>query len=228
MLIVYMLGYFHKEILSVLIFVLPICLILFLIPRFFKTKSYIGFLLKFLGIFLLTFTFYFFRNPERKINTSMIGILSPADGEILSIKEGVFENEYFKDNRIQISIFMSPLNVHVNRAPITGVLKYYKYHPGDYLVAFHEKSSTLNERNTIVLQRDDDLMIMFRQIAGFLAKRIVFYPKVGDRLEQGQEVGMIRLGSRVDVFLPMNANIAVKVGDQVTAGQSLLADVKKM
>ena len=223
-----MLGYFHKEILNVLIFVLPVCLTLFLLPRLFKMKSYIRLLLKFLGVFLLTFTFYFFRNPERKINTSTTGVLSPADGEILSIKENVFENEYFKDKRIQISIFMSPLNVHVNRSPITGVLKYYKYHPGDYLIAFHEKSSVLNERNTIVLQRDDDLMIMCRQIAGFLAKRIVFYPKVGDNLEQGQEIGMIRLGSRVDVFLPMNSNIVVKVGDKVTAGQSLLADVKKI
>lgn len=167
---------------------------------------------------------YFFRNPIRQISIQEEIILSPADGKVVAIKQA-YEDEYFHADRIQISIFMSPFNVHVNRSPISGVLEYFKYHPGKYLVAFHPKSSTKNERTTAVVKRADGIEVLFRQIAGFVARRIKFYPQVGDVIYQGNEVGFIKFGSRLDVFLPLNADIKVTLGEQVKGGISTIAQV---
>lgn len=167
---------------------------------------------------------YFFRNPSREISIQEEIILSPADGKVVAIKQ-TYEDEYFHADRIQISIFMSPFNVHVNRSPISGVLEYFKYHPGKYLVAFHPKSSTKNERTTAVVKRGDGIEVLFRQIAGFVARRIKFYPQVGDVIYQGNEVGFIKFGSRLDVFLPLNADIKVTLGEQVKGGISTIARV---
>jgi phosphatidylserine decarboxylase len=176
-------------------------------------------------LLLYLWIIYFFRNPSRTITMQGDAILAPADGKIVAIEE-VYEQEYLKKNCIQVSIFMSPFNVHVNRSPISGTLEYFKYHPGKYIVAFHPKSSTKNERTTAVVRQEDGTEILFRQIAGFIARRIVFYPKQGDALQQGDEVGFIKFGSRLDVFLPTDAHIEVALGDHVQGGLTVLA--KKM
>jgi phosphatidylserine decarboxylase len=168
---------------------------------------------------------YFFRDPARLISAQEDIILSPADGEVVAVKQ-IYEDEYFQSDRIQISIFMSPFNVHVNRSPVSGILQYYKYHPGKYLVAFHPKSSTKNERTTAVVKRNDGVEILFRQIAGFVARRIKFYPKQGDVIQQGDEVGFIKFGSRLDLFLPLNTQVQVKLGDHVKGGLSIIATLK--
>lgn len=166
----------------------------------------------------------FFRNPQRLIpeqNNSKV--YAPADGEVVVIEE-TEEQEYFQDKRVQISIFMSPLNVHVNRHPIGGEVKYYRYHPGKYLVAWHPKSSTENERSTVVLnngKRD----ILIRQIAGAVARRIKTYVEEGQQVIQGEDMGFISFGSRVDVFLPLDANINVKIGDKVKGNLDVLAEL---
>jgi phosphatidylserine decarboxylase len=138
--------------------------------------------------------------------------------------EEVEEPEYFKGKRLQISVFMSPLNVHVNRSPVTGTVRYYRYHPGDYLVAWHPKSSTLNERTTVVVETEKGQPVLFRQIAGALARRIVCYVKEGDRVTQGSEYGFIKFGSRVDVYLPPGTLARVKPGDVVIGGETVLAE----
>ena len=148
-------------------------------------------------------------------------IIAPADGKVVVIEE-TFEPEYFKDKRLQVSIFMSPLNVHVNRNPISGVVKYMKYHPGKYLVAWHPKSSTENERTTLVIANEKTELLM-RQIAGALARRICFYVKEGDPVKQNEEFGFIRFGSRVDVFFPLGTKVDVKIGDIVQGGMTVLA-----
>lgn len=176
------------------------------------------------SILLYIWILYFFRNPFRQINLQEEFILSPADGKVVAIKQ-VYEDEYFNDDRIQLSIFMSPFNVHVNRSPISGILQYFKYHSGKYLVAFHPKSSTKNERTTAVVKRADGVEILFRQIAGFVARRIKFYPQVGNVVQQGDEVGFIKFGSRLDLFLPLNAAIKVKLNEQVKGGKSIIAQV---
>lgn len=176
----------------------------------------------FISVLLYAWMFYFFRDPIRNINYQEHGILAPADGKVVVIQE-VEEPEYFQDKRLQLSIFMSPFNVHVNRSPVAGILKYYKYHEGKYLVAFHEKSSTKNERTTAVIQRKDGTEILFRQIAGFVARRIIFYPEMGDHIQQGEEVGFIKFGSRLDLFLPLDTKLRVQVGDHVQGGISVIA-----
>jgi phosphatidylserine decarboxylase len=163
----------------------------------------------------------FFRVPTRVINKVDDGVLSPADGTIVYLGPA-FEHEYFKDERLKISVFMSIHNVHVNSYPITGDVSYAAYHPGKYLLAKLPKSSVDNEHNTIVV-RNDDVEVLFRQIAGFVARRIISYPEVGDRVEQGEEVGMIKFGSRVDVFLPKTAIPAVSKGDKAVSKKTVLA-----
>ena len=163
----------------------------------------------------------FFRVPTRVINKVDDGVLSPADGTIVYVGTA-FEHEYFKDERLKISIFMSINNVHVNSYPITGEITYMAYHPGKYAVAKLPKSSVDNEHNTIVV-RNEETEILFRQIAGFVARRIISYPEIGDNVEQGEEVGMIKFGSRVDVFLPKNATVAVSKGDKVVSKKTVLA-----
>ncbi len=164
----------------------------------------------------------FFRNPERKIariDSSLVYV--PADGKVVVIEE-CSETEYFKDRRIQVSIFMSPLNVHVNRYPIGGEVEYYKYHQGKYLVAWHPKSSTENERSTTVI-KNDNASILVRQIAGAVARRIKNYAEVGTEIAQGEELGFIKFGSRVDIFLPLGTEIKVEIGQKVSGNRDILA-----
>ncbi len=162
----------------------------------------------------------FFRVPTRVVNIVSDGVVSPADGTIVYIGSA-FEHEYFKDERTKISIFMSINNVHVNSYPITGEVSYTAYHPGKYVLAKLPKSSVDNEHNTIVVKGEEE--VLFRQIAGFVARRIISYPEVGDHVEQGEEVGMIKFGSRVDVFLPKGVKVAVNKGDKVVSKKTVLA-----
>jgi len=168
------------------------------------------------------FIISFFRLPVRPITPAVHNVLAPADGEVVVIEETV-EEEYFKDKRIQVSIFMSPFNVHVNWYPVSGTVEYTKYHKGKFLVAWHPKSSTLNERSTVVIKTENGTEILVRQIAGAVARRIVTYSKENDNAVQGEEIGFIKFGSRVDIFLPLNADVQVKL-DQKTSGlETILA-----
>lgn len=171
---------------------------------------------------LLVIVLQFFRNPSRSTTVNDKNVIAPADGKVVVIEE-VEETEYFKDKRIQVSIFMSPFNVHVNRFPIAGFVKYVKYHAGLYLVAWHPKSSTENERSTVVIGHPNGKAILFRQIAGALARRIVYYCKEGDNAIQGAEFGFIKFGSRVDVFLPLGTKIEVKLNQTVIGGETVIA-----
>ena len=164
----------------------------------------------------------FFRNPHFDITQDDKVVLCPADGKVVVIEEAT-ETEYLKDKRIQVSVFMSPVNVHVNRNPISGVVKYFKYHPGKYLVAWHPKSSTENERTTVVTENKAGTQVLFRQIAGALARRIVWYVKEGDNVEQGDQFGFIKFGSRVDLYLPLGSKINVEIGEVVKGGRTVLA-----
>ncbi len=165
----------------------------------------------------------FFRIPVFKVNKNENQILAPADGKVVVIEE-TEETEYLKSKRKQISIFMSPINVHVNRMPVSGTISYCTYHPGKYLVAWHPKSSTENERTTIVTRMNNGTEILFRQIAGALARRIKWYIKEGQPLQQGDEFGFIKFGSRVDIFLPLNAKVAVNIGDITKGGKTIIAE----
>lgn len=173
-----------------------------------------------LVVFLL-FIISFFRIPNRTFHYSEHEIVSPADGKVVVIEE-VFDEEYFHEKRLQISVFMSPANVHVNRYPMDGEVVYSKYHPGKYLVAWDPKSSTDNERHSIVV-KNNKAVILVKQIAGALARRIVNYAEVGKNVQQNQELGFIKFGSRVDLLLPLDAKPAVKIGDHVKNGISVLA-----
>ncbi len=164
----------------------------------------------------------FFRNPKRIISPDETIVLCPADGKIVAIEE-VNEPEYFKDQRIQVSVFMSPNNVHVNWAPISGSIKFMKYHPGKYLVAWHPKSSTDNERTSVVIENHAGTQILLRQIAGALARRIVCYAREGNNIRQGDEFGFIKFGSRVDIFLPKSAEVKVTIGQKVSGKQTVIA-----
>jgi phosphatidylserine decarboxylase len=166
----------------------------------------------------------FFRNPIFDITKHENTVLAPADGKVVVIEE-TEETEYLKGKRKQISIFMSPVNVHVNRMPVGGQISFYKYHPGKYLVAWHPKSSTENERTTVVVRTKNGVEILFRQIAGALARRIKCYVQEGQKLEQGQEFGFIKFGSRVDIFLPVDAVVKVKIGDVTKGGRTIIAEL---
>lgn len=177
-----------------------------------------------ISVVLLVIVLQFFRNPNF---TPTIGdnlVVSPADGKVVVIEE-VEEAEYFKGKRLQISVFMSPFNVHVNRNPIGGLVKYFKYHPGLYLVAWHPKSSTENERTTTVIEHKNGTEVLFRQIAGALAKRIVWYVKEGEYVAQTGEMGFIKFGSRVDIFLPVGTKVSVALNQKVKGGRTVLAEL---
>jgi len=175
-----------------------------------------------LSLILFLLVLQFFRNPRREILIADDNIVyAPADGKIVTIEE-TEESEYFGDKRLQVSIFMSPANVHVNRNPVSGTVNYFKYHPGKYLVAWHPKSSTENERTTVVIDNGED-EILLRQIAGFLAKRIVNYVDVGEQVEQGKDMGFIKFGSRVDLFLPLETKLEVTIGQKVKGNKTVLA-----
>jgi phosphatidylserine decarboxylase len=174
-----------------------------------------------LSVIFFFLVVWFFRDPERPVVPNDALILSPADGKVVVIKETV-EQEYFGDTRMQVSIFMSPLNVHLNRFPVSGTVSYFKYHPGRYLVAWHPKSSTLNERSTVVIKDNQGREILVRQIAGAIARRIVPYAVPGKQVVQGGELGFIRFGSRVDLFLPPGTRLNVNVGDKVTGNKTVI------
>ena len=188
---------------------------------FFFTSILTGLVLG-VSLFFLILFIIFFRNPPRVHGTKNTDlILAPADGKVVVI-ERTFEAEYIKAEVLQISVFMSPLNVHANRSPVTGEVVYTQYHPGQYLVAWHPKSSELNERNTVVIKKKNNL-ILVRQIAGKVARKIVCYTRPGALLSRGEEFGFIKFGSRVDVFLPVDCEILVKIGDTVKGGISEIA-----
>jgi phosphatidylserine decarboxylase len=177
----------------------------------------------FLGMSLVFFVLVvqFFRNPSRNTPQGEGLIIAPADGKVVVIEE-VEEPEYFKDKRKQVSIFMSPVNVHVNRAPVTGKVLYYKYFKGKYLVAWHPKSSTENERTTVVME-ENGKQVLFRQIAGALARRIVCYVKPGVELNRGDEYGFIKFGSRIDLYLPLDTEILVDLNQKTVGGETIIA-----
>ena len=176
-----------------------------------------------MGGVLFFLIIWFFRMPPRTPVIDINKIIAPSDGKVVII-EKVHEPEYFNDERIQVSIFMSPLNVHAQWYPIKGKVKYYKYHPGKYLVAWHPKSSTLNERSTLVLENEKGIEILVRQIAGAVARRIVTYSEVGQDCDQGQEFGFIKFGSRIDLFLPQDSKIIAKIGDKTQGSLSTIAE----
>jgi len=175
-----------------------------------------------ISLVLFLLVLQFFRNPNREIILTDDNIVyAPADGKIVTIEE-VVENEYFNAKKLQVSIFMSPVNVHVNRNPVSGTVNYFRYHPGKYLVAWNPKSSTENERTTVVINNGEE-EILLRQIAGFMAKRIVNYLDVGEEVEQGTDMGFIKFGSRVDLFLPLDTKIEVTLGQKVKGNKTVLA-----
>jgi phosphatidylserine decarboxylase len=210
----------HKEGHKILISLAIVLAILnFVILRFWPNALLVASILS-VGIFLLVLQF--FRNPRREIVIPDNNLVyAPADGKIVVIEE-THEHEYFNDKRLQVSIFMSPTNVHVNRNPISGTVNYFKYHPGKYLVAWHPKSSHENERTTVVIDNGED-EVLLRQIAGALAKRIVNYIQEGDTVEQGADFGFIKFGSRVDLFLPLDAKIEVAMGQKVKGNKTVIA-----
>lgn len=215
--------YIHKEGRKIVITTfLALLLINVLLIKILNINKWIenGFLVW--SIFFFCFVLYFFRNPKRNIITDDNKIIAPADGKVVVIEE-VDVDEYFSEKKIQVSIFMSPSNVHVNRTPIGGEVKYTAYHPGKYLVAWHPKSSTENERTTIVID-NGSVEVMMRQIAGKVARRIVYNLEEGDDVKQGLDFGFIKFGSRVDLFLPLDTKINVKLGQKVKGGITVVGE----
>lgn len=216
----------HREgrtlLISALIIVLAINgLMAYLLPDQIYVRESIIIFTSFVYLIILQF----FRVPTRVTEINPNHIIAPADGKVVVIEETV-ESEYFKGARRQISIFMSPLNVHISFNPLSGIVSYFKYHPGKFLVAWHPKSSTENERTTFVVQHKNGTEVLFRQIAGALAKRICWYAKEGDTVIQGSEFGFIKFGSRIDIFLPLDAEICVQLNDKPVGGETVIAKLK--
>lgn len=208
---------FHKEGHLIILYTFLLIALITVLVDFFIENQILKYILQIFCLLTLILILQFFRNPKRKFNLNPEKVLSPVDGKIVAIEE-VFENEYFNDKRLQVSIFMSPINVHVTRYPIGGKVLYSKYHPGKYLVAWHPKSSEKNERTTIVISNKNIGKILYRQIAGLLARRIINYAKVEENVIQGNDAGFIKFGSRVDLFLPLNSKINVKINQNVKGG----------
>jgi phosphatidylserine decarboxylase len=214
---------FHKEGYKIIVITFLIVIALILLAEQFITILWLMKTMQVIAIAFLIIVLQFFRNPKRNTQIDDNVIMAPVDGKVVVIEE-VEEPEYFKGKRIQISIFMSPINVHVTRYAMNGVVKYSKYHPGKYLVAWHPKASTENERTTVVLKNTTFGEILYRQIAGALAKRIVNYAKIGDTVVQGADAGFIKFGSRVDVYLPIESKVKVSLGDKVKGGVQVIAE----
>lgn len=214
---------FHKEGYPTLIIVLTFSAVIIALSKYFLSDySIVYYLAIAVSVFLLITVIQFFRAPKRDVIQNENQIISPCDGKVVVIEE-TEEKEFIQEKRRQVSIFMSPINVHNNRYPISGAIKYFKYHPGKYLVAWHPKSSTDNERTTVVVEDSKGRSVLFRQIAGALARRIVFYGKENDQVEQGSECGFIKFGSRVDLMLPLNAEINVDLEQKVVGGKTVIA-----
>lgn len=214
---------FHKEGFKIIFIALVIVIGLSLLANVFLGNPTIrgGVIISLIIILLLVLQF--FRNPKRNFLVHPDYVLSSVDGKVVVIEE-VFEKEYFNDKRLQVSVFMSPINVHITRYPIGGKVVYSKYHPGKYLVAWHPKSSEENERTTVVVNNEAFGDVLFRQIAGALAKRIVNYAEINQKVEQATESGFIKFGSRVDIFLPLDAKIKVTLNQKVKGGISIIAE----
>lgn len=214
---------FHKEGYKIITITFAIAIAIILLADKFVEVLWLQKSIQIVTLFFVVIVLQFFRNPKRVGVLNDDTIIAPVDGKVVVIEE-VEEPEYFKDKRLQVSIFMSPINVHVTRYAISGVVKYSKYHPGKYLVAWHPKASTENERTTVVVENKNVGKILYRQIAGALAKRIVNYAKEGDEVVQGTDAGFIKFGSRVDVFLPIGTKVNVKLGDKVKGGVQVIAE----
>lgn len=213
----------HKEgyPVIVLVFVLLATLII-VINIFFPVQTFIHLFLYLTGMIFYFFVVRFFRDPIRPVTPNNDIILSGADGKVVVIEE-VTETEYFNEPKIQLSVFMSPTNVHVNWYPVSGIIKYFKHNQGSYFIASKPKSSTENERTSLVIKTPDNREIMFRQIAGTVARRIICYAKEGKEILQGDEMGIIKFGSRFDIFLPLDAQVNVKIGDKVVGNETVIA-----
>ena len=215
---------FHKEGFKIIINTFLLCAAIALASEYLIENFWIQKSLQVASVVIMVLVLQFFRNPKRVTVLNNHHIISPVDGKVVVIEE-VFEKEFFKDKRLQVSIFMSPINVHVTRYAISGSVVFSKYHPGKYLVAWHPKSSELNERTTVVVENKTVGQILYRQIAGAVARRIVNYAKVGDKVVQGTDAGFIKFGSRVDVFLPIGTQINVKKDQIVKGGQDCIAEI---
>ena len=214
---------FHKEggkiiLISTTVFVL----LLLAADYFFKDTPLLRMVVMLAGLFFLIMILQFFRNPKRIHDAADHLVTAPVDGKVVVIEE-VYESEYFKDQRLQVSIFMSPVNVHVTRYPVNGKVNYSKYHPGKYLVAWHPKASTDNERTTVVIENRIFGEVLYRQIAGALAKRIVNYAQEGMQVVQGTDAGFIKFGSRVDIYLPVGTKVDVKLGQKAIGNKTVIA-----
>ena len=207
---------FHKEGYKIILSSLLTTAVVVLSVEYITENYWMRKMIQLIAIILFVLVLQFFRNPKRETALNEHHIISPVDGKVVVIEE-IFEKEYFKDKRLQVSIFMSPINVHVTRYVISGEVVFSKYHPGKYLVAWHPKSSELNERTTVVVKNKTVGKILYRQIAGAVARRIVNYAKVGEKVIQGTDAGFIKFGSRVDVLLPIGTKINVAI-DQVVKG----------
>lgn len=215
---------FHKEGHKILAVTILICIAVNVLSYLFIEISWINQLILAASIIMFLLILQFFRNPKRQTVVSDHNIVAPVDGKVVVIEE-VFEKEYFKEKRLQVSVFMSPINVHVTRHPINGEVVFSKYHPGKYLVAWHPKASEENERTTVVVKNDAVGEVLYRQIAGALAKRIVNYAKEGQEVVQGSDSGFIKFGSRVDVFLPIDTKLEVELNQKVKGGLTVIANV---
>ena len=213
---------FHKEGHTIILIFLFAVIADILLLEYILDDGLIKLILQSVSILILLLILQFFRNPVRNTIINEKHIISPVDGKVVNI-EKVYEKEYFKDERLQVSIFMSPFNVHVTRYPISGKVNFSKYHPGEYLVAWHPKSSEKNERTTIVLENEVVGQILYRQIAGALARRIVNYAEVGENVTQGNDAGFIKFGSRVDLFLPVDSILNIEINQHVRGGEDIIS-----
>jgi len=212
---------FHKEGFKIITVTFLLTSVISILSEYYIESYILRKPIQITSLFILILILQFFRNPKRKTKLDKNHIIAPADGKIVIIKE-VLEEEYFKERKLQVSIFMSPLNVHVTRYPISGKVVFSKYHPGKYLVAWHPKSSMLNERTSIVVKNDSVGEILYRQIAGALARRIVNYAKKDLNVIQGEDAGFIKFGSRIDLFLPVKSNVNVSIGQKVKGGITVI------
>jgi phosphatidylserine decarboxylase len=217
----------HKEgYTSILLVFITIVIVITGVILLLPVPVWLEFIIYLSGALVLLFTIMFFRVPVRNATYADDKIFSGADGKVVAIEE-VMENEFFNDKRVQVSVFMGVTNVHVNYAPLSGTVKYFKYHPGKHLVAWHPKSSTDNERTTIVVENKVTGPVLIRQIAGAFARRIVCHLREGNQTNQGSEIGIIKFGSRVDLLLPLHAEVKVKLDQHVRGGETVIATIRK-
>lgn len=213
---------FHKEGAKIILISTTMTVVILLLSDKFISVRWLEMTVQLITLFFLIMILQFFRNPKRPVVPTDEIVMAPVDGKVVVIEE-VYEPEYFQDKRLQVSIFMSPINVHVTRYPVNGRVAFSKYHPGKYLVAWHPKASTENERTTVVVDNRVFGAVLYRQIAGALAKRIVNYAKEGQQAVQGDDAGFIKFGSRVDLFLPLGTKVDVVLNQKVVGGKTIIA-----